>query len=57
MRRFGDHAHYRILIVGAGLARLALARTLGQAGFAPELIKGQDPKPPRSSRFALPAGS
>jgi len=31
--------HYRILIVGAGLAGLALARALGQAGLAPELIE------------------
>jgi hypothetical protein len=33
--------HCRILIVGAGLAGLALARALGQAGLAPELIEGQ----------------
>ena len=29
----------RILVVGAGLAGLALARALGRAGFAPELIE------------------
>jgi FAD-dependent urate hydroxylase len=31
--------HCRILIVGAGLAGLALARALGQAGFAPQVIE------------------
>jgi 2-polyprenyl-6-methoxyphenol hydroxylase-like FAD-dependent oxidoreductase len=31
--------HDRILIVGAGLAGLALARALGQARFAPEVIE------------------
>ena len=36
MRRFGDHPHYRILIVGAGLAGLALARALRQVGLAPK---------------------
>jgi FAD-dependent urate hydroxylase len=36
-----DDKHHRILIVGAGLAGLALARALGQAGFAPELIERQ----------------
>ena len=36
-----DDKHGRILIVGAGLAGLALARALGQAGFTPELIEGQ----------------
>ena len=30
-----DDKHGRILIVGAGLAGLALARALGQAGFTP----------------------
>jgi FAD-dependent urate hydroxylase len=30
---------HRILIVGAGLAGLALARALGQAGLTPELIE------------------
>jgi FAD-dependent urate hydroxylase len=39
MRRFGDHENHRILIVGAGLAGLALARALGQAGFAPQVIE------------------
>ena len=29
----------RILVVGAGLAGLALARALGRVGFAPELIE------------------
>ena len=29
----------RILVVGSGLAGLALARALGRAGFAPELIE------------------
>jgi FAD-dependent urate hydroxylase len=33
--------HHRILIVGAGLAGLALARALGQAGLTPELIERQ----------------
>ena len=33
--------YYRILIVGAGLAGLALARALGQAGLTPELIERQ----------------
>jgi FAD-dependent urate hydroxylase len=31
--------HYRILIVGAGLAGLSLARALRQAGLAPEVIE------------------
>jgi FAD-dependent urate hydroxylase len=31
--------HYRILIVGAGLAGLALARALRQAGLAPQVIE------------------
>jgi 2-polyprenyl-6-methoxyphenol hydroxylase-like FAD-dependent oxidoreductase len=39
MRRFGDHPHYRILIVGAGLAGLALARALRQVGLAPQVIE------------------
>jgi 2-polyprenyl-6-methoxyphenol hydroxylase-like FAD-dependent oxidoreductase len=39
MRKFGDHAHDRILIVGAGLAGLALARALRQAGLAPQVIE------------------
>jgi FAD-dependent urate hydroxylase len=30
---------YRILIVGAGLAGLALARALGQAGLAPQVVE------------------
>jgi 2-polyprenyl-6-methoxyphenol hydroxylase-like FAD-dependent oxidoreductase len=34
-----DDTHGRILIVGAGLAGLALARALAQAGFAPRLIE------------------
>jgi FAD-dependent urate hydroxylase len=34
-----DDKHGRILIVGAGLAGLALARALAQAGFAPRLIE------------------
>jgi FAD-dependent urate hydroxylase len=34
-----DDKHGRILIVGAGLAGLALARALAQAGFAPQLIE------------------
>jgi FAD-dependent urate hydroxylase len=39
MRKFGDHPHYRILIVGAGLAGLSLARALRQAGLAPQVIE------------------
>jgi FAD-dependent urate hydroxylase len=31
--------HYRILIVGAGLAGLSLARALGETGFAPQVIE------------------
>jgi 2-polyprenyl-6-methoxyphenol hydroxylase-like FAD-dependent oxidoreductase len=31
--------HDRILIVGAGLAGLALARALGHAGLAAELVE------------------
>jgi FAD-dependent urate hydroxylase len=34
-----DDNHGRILIVGAGLAGLALARALTQAGFAPRLVE------------------
>jgi 2-polyprenyl-6-methoxyphenol hydroxylase-like FAD-dependent oxidoreductase len=34
-----DEKHCRILIVGAGLAGLALARALRQAGFTPEVIE------------------
>ncbi|HZA83783.1 MAG TPA: FAD-dependent monooxygenase [Actinomycetes bacterium] len=34
-----DENHCRILIVGAGLAGLALTRALRRAGFAPELIE------------------
>jgi FAD-dependent urate hydroxylase len=34
-----DDKHGRILIVGAGLGGLALARALAQAGFAPQLIE------------------
>ena len=39
MRKLGDHPQYRILIVGAGLAGLSLARALRQAGVAPQVVE------------------
>jgi len=45
----------RILVVGAGLAGLALARALRQAGFAPEVIERADAWDGGGTGMYLPA--
>jgi FAD-dependent urate hydroxylase len=45
----------RILVVGAGLAGLALARALGRAGFAPELIEREPGWEAAGTGMYLPA--
>ena len=48
----------RVLVVGAGLAGLALARALGQAGFAPEVVERRPPGPtPGRACTCPPTGS
>ena len=47
--------HYRILIVGAGLAGLSLARALRQAGLAPQVIEREPGRGVAGTGIYLPA--
>src|SRR5918999_3413578 len=50
-----DENHCRILIVGAGLAGLALTRALRRAGFAPQLIERETGWEDAGTGMYLPA--